>query len=168
MLQAKLLLRHRRTPFFKLNTTFNLAQKEPVRSMEDEAAQRLLAIPGIGPITASALAAEAGTTRQFACSRDFAASLGLVPRQHSTGGKPKLLDISKRGDAHLRHLLVQGARALMRRTNHRQDALALWTRTLLKWRHSNIVACALANKMARIVWTVLARNTTYRPQPLAT
>lgn len=138
------------------------------RVMQDETAQRLLAIPGIGPITASALTAEAGTTRQFACGRDFAASLGLVPRQHSTGGKPKLLGISKRGDAHLRRLLVQGARAVMRRTDHRHDALARWTQTLLARRHSNIVACALANKMARIVWAVLARNTTYRPQPLAT
>ena len=82
-----------------------------------------------------------------------------------------------RGDAH--HPSTQlvffgpgradhGARAVMRRTDHRHDALALWTQTLLARRHSNIVACALANKMARIVWAVLARNTTYRPQPLAT
>lgn len=136
-----------------------------VRLQQDEAAQRLLKIPGIGPVTASLIAAEAGSAKQYACSRDFAASLGLVPRQHATGGRQKLLGISKRGDKHLRRLLVQGARAVMITAEKRTDTLGVWLRQLLARRHSNIVACALANKMARIVWAILARNTTYQAVP---
>lgn len=133
--------------------------------VEDEAGQRLLTIPGIGPITASSLLAVAGDARGFRCGRDFAASLGLVPRQHSTGGRPNLLGISKRGDTHLRCLLVQGARAVMRYADARTDALGRWLQALLKRRHSNVVACALANKMARIVWAILARGGEYRADP---
>lgn len=136
-----------------------------LRLKQDEAAQRLLQIPGIGPVTASLIAAEAGNARQYACSRDFAASLGLVPRQHATGGRPKMLGISKRGDKHLRRLLVQGARAVMQTADRRTDALGLWIRQLLARRHSNVVACALANKMARIIWAILARNTVYQAIP---
>jgi transposase len=132
---------------------------------EDDAGQRLLTIPGIGPITASSLLAMTGDARSFRCGRDFAASLGLVPRQHSTGGRANLLGISKRGDRHLRCLLVQGARAVMRYVEKRTDALGCWVQALLKRRHSNVVACALANKMARIVWAILARGGEYRAHP---
>lgn len=132
---------------------------------EDEAAQRLLTIPGIGPITASSLIAVAGDAHAFRHARDFAASLGLVPRQHSTGGRATLLGISKRGNAQLRSLLVQGARAVMRYIERRHDALGTWVQSLLRRRHSNVVACALANKMARIVWAILARGGEYRAQP---
>ena len=135
------------------------------RLKQDEAAQRLLEIPGIGPVTASLIAAEAGAAKQYACSRDFAASLGLVPRQHATGGRQRLLGISKRGDKHLRRLLVQGARAVLQRVEKRTDTLGVWLRQLLARRHSNIVACALANKMARIVWAILTRNTSYQSVP---
>ncbi|AOY01367.1 IS110 family transposase [Jeongeupia sp. USM3] len=134
---------------------------------DDDAGRRLLSIPGIGPISASALAAEAGDASQFKCGRDFAASLGLVPRQYSTGGKQTLLGISKRGDKHLRRLLVQGARAVMQRADRRDDALGTWLRGLLGRRHSNVVACALANKLARIVWAVLAKGGQYQPHPHA-
>ncbi|BBP97551.1 IS110 family transposase [Burkholderia sp. SFA1] len=122
--------------------------------VEDDAGQRLLTVPGIGPIM-----------RAFKCGRDFAASVGLVPRQHSTGGRPTLLGLSKRGDKHLRCLLVQGARSLMRVLDRRSDPLARWVQELLRRRHSNVVACALANKMARIVWAILAKGGEYRAQP---
>lgn len=132
---------------------------------EDEAGQRLLTVPGIGPVTASRLLAMAGDMHGFKRGRDFAASLGLVPRQHSTGGRATLLGISKRGDRQLRCLLVQGARAVMRHADRRRDALGIWLQALQRRRHSNVVACALANKMARIVWAILARGGEYRPHP---
>jgi len=135
---------------------------------EDDKSRRLLEIPGIGPITASALAVELGDARQFANARQFAASIGLVPRQYSTGGKPTLLGISKRGDRNLRRLLVQCARAVMQHTASRTDALSLWVKTLSTRRHSNVVACALANKLARIAWAVLARGTHYQARALTT
>lgn len=106
--------------------------------------QRLLTIPGIGPITASLLAAEMGDGKQYGCSRDFAASIGVVPRQYSTGGRTNLLGISKRGDKNIRRLLVQCARTIMLRLDKRNDQLGLWIRTMLTRRHSNVVACALA------------------------
>jgi transposase len=130
----------------------------------NDAGQRLLTIPGIGPITASLLAAEAGDASMYRCSRDFAASIGLVPRQYSTGGKPRLLGISKRGDRHLRTLLIHGARAVMIRARGREDRLSRWITDLSKRRHANVVACALANKMARIVWAVLRHRTSYQVQ----
>lgn len=129
---------------------------------EDERGQRLLAIPGIGAVTASVLATELGDARQFASARQFAASIGLVPRQYSTGGKPTLLGISKRGDKNLRRLLVQCARAVMLQIERRTDRLGAWVRDLLSRRHSNVVACALANKLARIAWAILARGTYYQ------
>ena len=131
---------------------------------EDERSQRLLEIPGVGPITASVLAVELGDAHQFANARQFAASIGLVPRQYSTGGKSTLLGISKRGDKNLRRLLVQGARVIMQRIQERTDALGEWTRSMLCRRHSNVVACALANKMARIAWAILAKGTHYQPR----
>src|SRR5512144_1362437 len=150
---------------------------EQIRQLEHELAQqlneedrsrRLLAIPGIGPITASALAIELSDARQFTSARHFAASLGLVPRQHSTGGKPTLSGISKRGDKNLRRLLVQCARTLMQGTHRRTDALGQWVQGLLARRHSNVVACALASKLARIAWALLAKGTPYQSsQPAA-
>jgi transposase len=135
------------------------------QTIDDEAGRRLLTIPGIGPITASSLLAMAGDARAFKCGRDFAAFLGLVPRQHSTGGRANLLGISKRGNKQMRSLLVQGARAVMRYADRRTDALGRWLQALLLRRHSNVVACALANKLARIVWAILAKGGQYRAQP---
>ncbi len=131
---------------------------------EDDRSQRLLEIPGIGPITASVLMTELGDAQQFGSARQFAASVGLVPRQYGTGGKPTLLGISKRGDKNLRRLLVQGARAIMQRIDRRTDRLGVWVRELLARRHSNVVACALANKLARIAWAILAKGTNYRSE----
>jgi transposase len=128
---------------------------------DDDLGSRLLSLPCVGPITASLLAVEMGDGQQYKCSRDFAASVGLVPRQYSTGGKASLLGISKRGDKNLRRLLVQCARVYMLRLEYQKGALANWVRSLLMRRHSNVVACALANKLARIAWAIATHHTHY-------
>lgn len=147
-------------------------EKELTRQLaDDDLGQRLMTVPGIGPITASVLASEMGDGKQYRCGRDFAASLGLVPRQYSTGGRNNLLGISKRGDKNLRRLLVQGARAYMQRLGHQSGILARWVSSMLTRRHSNVVACALANKLARIAWAIAAHHTTFEmkeaPMPTA-
>jgi transposase len=128
---------------------------------DDDLGQRLMTVPGIGPITASVLASDMGDGKQYRCGRDFAAALGLVPRQYSTGGRNNLLGISKRGDKNLRRLLVQCARAYMQRLARQSGPLARWVGALLTRRHSNVVACALANKFARIAWAIAAHHTTF-------
>ena len=128
---------------------------------DDDLGQRLLSIPGVGPITASVLASEMGDGKHYGCSRDFSASIGLVPRQYSTGGKANLLGISKRGNKNIRRLLVQCARSYMKHLDRQTGCLADWVRTMLARRHSNVVACALANKLARIAWTLATRNTVF-------
>jgi len=132
---------------------------------DDDLGSRLLSMPGVGPITASLLAVEMGDGKQFGCSRDFAASIGLVPRQYSTGGRSNLKGISKRGDKSLRCLLVQCARVYMQRLDSQKGALADWVRSLLQRRHSNVVACALANKLARIAWAISAHHTVFEAGP---
>ena len=128
----------------------------------DNAASRKLAqVPGIGPITASALVATVGDARNFDNARQLAAWLGLVPRQHSSGGKSLLLGISKRGDTYLRTLLIHGARAVIRAAEHKADKSG-WLQTLLKRRNKNVAAVALANKNARIVWALLAHDRDFR------
>jgi transposase len=132
---------------------------------EDDLGSRLLSIPCVGPVTASVLVAEMGDGKQYASSRDFAASVGLVPRQYSTGGRANLLGISKRGDKNLRRLLVQCARVYLLRLEHQRGALADWVRSLLCRRHSNVVACALANKLARIAWAIATQHSCYKTGP---
>lgn len=134
---------------------------------EDDLGQRLLSIPGVGPITASVLAAEMGDGKQYGCCRDFAASLRLVPRQYSTGGRANLLGISKRGDKNIRRLLVQCARAYMQRLERQTGRLADWVRAMLMRRHSNVVACALANKLARIAWALAAHHAAFKADAAA-
>ncbi|CAG4895463.1 hypothetical protein R52603_01988 [Paraburkholderia saeva] len=128
---------------------------------DDDLGQRLLTIPGVGPITASVLAAEMGDGKQYGCGRDFAASVGLVPRQYSTGGKANLLGISRRVDKNIRRLLVLCARAFMRQVDKRTGCLAEWVRAMLTRRHSNVVACALANKLARTAWAITAHHSVF-------
>jgi len=128
---------------------------------DDDLGQRLLTIPGVGPITASVLASEMGDGKQYHCGRDFAAAIGLVPRQYSTGGRNNLMGISKRGDKNLRRLLVQCARTYMLRVEGKTGQLAEWVRSLLTRRHSNVVACALANKLARMAWAIAAHHSTF-------
>ena len=130
---------------------------------EHEACQRLVAIPGIGPLTATAVVAAIGNGAGFIKGRNFAAWLGLVPGQYSTGGKQKLLGISKRGNGYLRRLFVHGARAVLQRRDKQSSGLRAWLAQLAERAHHNVVAVALANKLARIAWAVLARGESYRP-----
>ena len=126
-----------------------------------EACQRLGDVEGIGPVTATALVAAAGDGKCFKNGRQFAAWIGLVPRQRSSGGRSRLLGISKRGDRYLRTLLIHGARAALTRTRGKHDARSLWLLKMQDRRHGNIVAVALANKNARIAWSLLARGEAY-------
>ncbi len=119
-------------------------------------------VPGIGPITASALVASIGDAKSFANGRQLAAWLGLVPKQHSTGGKANLLGISKRGDTYLRTLLIHGGRAIIRCAGRRPPQENSWLARLLARRHKNVATVALANKNARIVWALLAYNREFR------
>jgi transposase len=127
-----------------------------------ESAQRLQQIPGIGPLTASALIAAVGDGRGFKRGRDMAAFLGLVPRQHSSGGKEKLLGISKRGDRYVRTLLIHGARSVQRVSVNKSDPRSRWLNAVSARRHKNVAAVALANKNARMAWAVLSKGQAYR------
>lgn len=129
---------------------------------ENPASQRLAEIPGIGPITATAMVASVGNARDFGNGRQLAAWLGLVPKQHSTGGKSVLLGISKRGDSYLRTLLIHGARAAILAVQRKADMTDRWLTNLLQRRNPNIAAVTLANKNARIVWALLAHDRNYQ------
>jgi transposase len=125
---------------------------------QSETSRRLAEVPGIGPLTASALVASIGDIRHFHSGRQLAAWLGLVPRQHASGGKARLLGISKRGDTYLRTLLIHGARAVVRHARTPGD----WLQRLLTRRPTNVATVALANKNARIVWALLAHDRRYQ------
>lgn len=127
-------------------------------------AKRLQQIPGIGPITATALVCAIGDAKQFKRGRDMAAWLGLTPRQHSSGGKDRLLGISKRGDAYLRTLLIHGARSVLKVAGQKDDPRSRWLQNLCGRRNKNIAAVALANKNARIVWALLTKEADYLPE----
>lgn len=127
----------------------------------DEGARRLTSVPGIGAINATALVAAVGDGSAFARGRDMAAWLGLVPRQLTTGGKPKLLGISKRGSRYLRKNLIHGARAVLPSLAERNTPLGKWVKELLTRAHKNTVVVALANKLARIAWAVLSRGCSF-------
>lgn len=129
---------------------------------ENTASRKLADIPGIGPITASALVACVGDAKSFENGRQMAAYLGLVPRQHSSGGKPTLLGISKRGDVYLRTLLIHGARAVIQQLERKANPTDTWLKRLLERRNKNVAAVALANKNARIVWALLAHDRNFR------
>jgi transposase len=129
--------------------------------------QRLATIPGVGPVTASALAASITDPLVFRSGREMAAWIGLVPRQNSTGGKQRLGKISKQGDQYLRWLLVAGAMAVIRHAKRRGTANQLWLDSLIARRPTKVAAVALANKMARTAWVLLRYGGTYR-QPLVT
>lgn len=124
----------------------------------NDLSRRLATIPGIGPITASAIAATAPDASQFASGRHFAAWIGLVPRQHSSGGKERLGPISKRGDRYLRRLLVTGAQSVLRWTHAKPGKRPAWLAGMIERRPWNVVATALANKTARIAWALMARG----------
>lgn len=126
---------------------------------ESEVSRRLASIPGLGPITSSALAARVLQPERFRRGRDFAAWLGLVPRQNSSGGKIRLGAISKKGDGYLRRLLVNGAQAVLNSKRARTDP---WIKRLIEHKPRLVAAVALANKLARIVWAVMVGNTPFR------
>ena len=130
---------------------------------EDPACQRLRKIPGVGPLVSTATVAAIGNGAAFRKGREFAAWLGLVPRQHSTGGKTKLYGISKRGNIYLRRLFIHGARSVLFRVKYDTGGFGHWVHQLAARAPRNKVAVAIANKLARIAWAVLFRGEDYQP-----
>jgi error-prone DNA polymerase len=150
--------------FGELATGIQSCEAEIVKhARSDATARRLATIPGIGPITASLIAATVVDISRFKTARQFAAWLGLVPRQHSTAGKTRLGRITKAGNKEIRKLLVLGATAMVGRAEGWHSALGAWLRDILQRRPVRLVTVALANKMARIAWAVMTRNEVYRP-----
>ncbi len=127
-------------------------------------AQRLQQLRGVGPLTATALIAVVGNGEQFAKGRDLAVALGLTPKQHSTGGKDRLLGISKRGDSYLRSLLVHGGRAALYAARDKDDRLSVWAKELAARSHPNVAAVAWANKTARMAWAMIRHDADYQPE----
>jgi transposase len=134
----------------------------------DEAANRLTSIPGIGVLGATALVAAVGNGEAFRRARDMPAWLGLVPKQMTTGGKPRLLSITKRGNIYLRMLLIHGARAALPSLSKQATPLGEWLRALLSRAHRNVVIVALAAKLTRIAWATLRRGIGFDPEMGAT
>jgi transposase len=140
------------------------AIEEQVRAAykASESSQRIAAVEGIGPLTATALVAALSDGKAFQNGRQFAAWLGLVPRQHSSGGRPRLFGISKRGDSYLRTLLIHGARSVVYRAGNKSDGRSLWIADKQRRLGTSKACVAVANKNARIVWALLARNEVYQ------
>ena len=130
---------------------------------EDPMAERLQQLRGIGPLTATAMVATIGDGKQYKHGRQMSASLGLTPRQYSSGGKERLLGISKRGDVYLRTLLIHGARSVILHAKHKDDGLSRWIKDLGARRHINVVAVALANKTVRMAWAMMTKEVDYDP-----
>ena len=135
-------------------------------SEQDQACQRLRQIPGVGPLVSTAMVAAVGNGATFRNGRDFAAWLGLVPRQYSTGGKARLFGISKRGNTYLRRMFIHGARAVLLRVKYDTGGLGQWVHQLEARTARNKVIVAIANKLARIAWAVLSSGKVYQHQPL--
>jgi transposase len=133
----------------------------------EPSAVRLQQLRGVGPMIATALVAAIGDASQFTNGRQLAASLGLTPKQHSSGGKDRLLGISKRGDAYLRTLMIHGARSALRTAKSKDDRLSQWVVRLAERSHPNVAAIALANKTARMAWAMLRNGTDYQPDRAA-
>lgn len=131
-------------------------------AQSDAGARSIQAVEGIGVVSASAVVSSVGDARQFKSGREFAAWLGIVPSQHSTGGKARLGGISKRGDSRLRTLLIHGARAVVKASTNKSDRRSEWIKSLVRRRNKNIAAVAVANKNARIIWAMLTRGEGYR------
>lgn len=134
---------------------------------EHEPVRRLTQLRGVGTVTASALYALVGDARQYKNGRELAVALGLTPRQHSSGGKEKLLGISKRGDPYVRSLLIHGARAALRVAANKEGRVSRWAMALAGRSHMNVATVALANKMARVAWAMLRHGTEYEPDRAA-
>ena len=145
------------------NRVAELDQEIEAIAKSDPVAKRLQQLRGVGPITATALVVAVGNVEQFGKGRDMAVSLGLTPRQHSTGGKERLLGISKRGNPCLRSLLVHGGRSVVRTAKGKEDRLSQWLMSLVARTHPNVAAVAMANKTARIAWAMMRNGTDYDP-----
>jgi transposase len=147
-----------------LDEQFKHSEKQiEVSNRGNETCRRLDEILGVGPITASAVYAAGGDGKDFVNGRHFSAWIGLVPGQHSTGGKPTLLGISKRGNVYLRTLFIHGARAVLQHCGAKTDRFSLWAQALVERRGHNKACVAVANKMARMAWVIMARVESYRP-----
>ncbi len=133
------------------------------QAKQNEVTKRLQQLRGVGPMVATALIATVGDAKQYKSSRQMAAALGLTPRQHSSGNKERLLEISKRGDAYLRTLLIHGARAVVSQAKHKEDRLSQWVTHLSKTKHTNVAAVALANKTVRMAFAMLRDESEYDP-----
>jgi transposase len=161
--RMRALLVELRDEWEKLETQIEEIDREFSQAVkQEENCRRLLTIPGIGPLTATALTAAIGNATAFHKSRDLAAWLGLVPRQHSTGGKSRLLGISKRGNPYLRRLFIHGGRAVVARAKRENHTFGNWLDQLEARSPRNAVVVAMANKLARIAWAVLTRGQDYR------
>lgn len=130
-------------------------------SQQNKLAKRFMSVPGVGPITATIIASDLGDGKDYATGRDYAASLGVVPRQHSSGDKQVLLGISKRGNRYLRTLLIHGARSVLKHCKGKTDSLSRWLQALIERRGFNKAAVALANKNARTLWAMAKKNQEY-------
>lgn len=157
--RMQLLVADMRAQWAELDRRIEALDDEMVQSARsDDAARRLLSIPGVGALNATALIAAIGNGETFARARDLAAWLGLVPRQITTGGRPRLVGISKRGNSYLRRLLIHGARAALPSLATSETPMGTWLQGLLSRTHKNVAVVALANKLARIAWAVLRRG----------
>jgi transposase len=138
-------------------------QKLQKIAFENESCKKISEIPGVGPITATAIVSSIGNIKDFKNGREFSAFLGLVPRQYSTGGKNTLLGISKRGDHHIRKTLIHGCRSVVRWSEEKTDKTSLWIKNKVETRGKNKATVALANKTARVIWVLLNTEASYKP-----
>lgn len=160
--RLRVLVNDIRAEWLALDTRIDALDREFVELAQiDDTARRLTTVPGIGPLTATALIAAAGHGENFGRARNLGAWLGLVPRQNTTGGKPRLLGISKRGNSYLRTLLIHGARSALRTLSKSESPLGDWLRGLMARSHVNTVVVALANKLARIAWVILRKDQSF-------
>lgn len=156
------LIRELKREWDELERKIEEASAELARiAKKDDGCHRLMEVPGFGPIVSTALVAAIGNGISFRKGRDLAAWLGLVPRQHSTGGKTRLLGISKLGNEYLRRMMLHGARSVVMQMERKPSALGEWLTSLSARRHRNVTVVALANKMARIAWAILSKGTHY-------
>lgn len=131
---------------------------------KDEVCQRLAELPGFGDVVSSSFKVWVGDGQQFRCGRDASSALGIVPRQHTSGDRICLMGITKRGNSELRSLVIHGARSVVNQTHRKTDALSQWINALVARRGKNRATVALANKLVRIAWAMVARNERYEPR----